>query len=321
MNNYYIFTAKEEEDGKRLDVFLAEKIEDSTRSLVQQWIEEGAVSCELIKGLLKPSLKIKQGQIFTVVIPKPVEDVLTPLHMDLDIFFEDEHLLVLNKPAGLIVHPGAGHFNDTLVNGLLYHCKDLSGIGGVLRPGIVHRLDKDTSGLMVVAKHDKAHHGLSLQFQKKGEEGAIKRQYVGFCFGSPLPLRGRIETQIGRHPKDRQRMTVLKNGGKESVTLYETKNIYKKESIDFSEIEFTLLTGRTHQIRVHCQYIKTPLIGDPVYGASSKKQIKNDIVQTFKRQALHAKRLAFTHPITNKLLDFESSLPLDMVLLKEALNQ
>lgn len=298
-------------NGKRLDLFLTSCIPDATRSQVQQWLELGAI--KLNEDVIqKASLKVREGQSYQIEIPDPIPAEPVPVQMDLDIFYEDDHILVLNKPVGLVVHPAAGHYDDTLVNGLLFHCKDLSGIGGVLRPGIVHRLDKDTSGLMVVAKSDKAHHNLSLQFQEKGTSEGILREYIGLTWGIPYPRSGNIETQIGRDYKDRQKMAILTQGGKHAKTAYQVEETYQNH---FAKIRFTLFTGRTHQIRVHCQHLNIPLIGDPLYGGrltTARKKIAHDDVLMFNRQALHAHVLAFHHPITNQRLSFSSDFPLDM---------
>lgn len=309
-----------EDNGKRLDAFLSSALEDVTRNQVQTWLDKGAVSLNG-QSVSKASLKVHEDQVYIIEIPEPVEALPLPVEMPLDICYEDADILVLNKPAGLVVHPGAGHYQDTLVNGLLYHCKDLSGIGGVLRPGIVHRLDKDTSGLMVVAKHDKAHNGLSLQFQEKGREDGIIRQYIGFCWGTLYPKYGRVETYIARDHHDRQRMTNVKgDAGKLAITDYEVIEAYGN---DFLKMLFTLMTGRTHQIRVHCQHIKCLLLGDPIYGArktpSRQKNIPKDILN-FPRQALHAAVLEFFHPITQKRLSFNAPLPSDLELLEKNLN-
>nr|MBP9752569.1 RluA family pseudouridine synthase [Pseudomonadota bacterium] len=253
-----------------------------------------------------------------------VEASPPPKPIDFKILFEDKHVLVIDKPKWLVVHPGAGHMEDTLVNGLLFHCDDLSGIGGVLRPGIVHRLDKDTSGLMVIAKHDKVHQSLSLQFQEKGSENGVIRQYIGFSFGHPHKKEGDIETLIGRHPKNRQKMSVVKANGKLSITHYKVLSKYTTPlNLLSSKIQFTLLTGRTHQIRVHCTELKTPLIGDPLYGKSLTKKEQealNPFIVHFDRQALHACFLSFIHPITEERLSFESMYPDDMKELENILN-
>lgn len=311
-------TVEKEDHGKRLDVFLTSILDDVTRSQVQQWLSNGGITCN---GIIvqKASSKVQEQQVFVIDVPPPVEALPLPVKMDLDILYEDHDLLVINKPAGLVVHPGAGHYQDTLVNGLLHHCTDLSGIGGVLRPGIVHRLDKDTSGIMVIAKNDKAHHKLSLQFQEKGEEDGILRQYVGFCWNVPYPKTGIITTLVGRDPRDRQRMANVSSNGKESITEFVLQEAYGTQ---FSKIEFTLYTGRTHQIRLHGLHIGHPLVGDQLYGARlTPTRIKNspEAVIEFKRQALHACVLEFDHPTHGERMEFETPLPDDMQHLQDEL--
>jgi 23S rRNA pseudouridine1911/1915/1917 synthase len=314
-------------DGKRLDVFLSEKIEKTTRSLIQMWIENDCVTLRGDDKDLKASLKIRTGNVFDIKIPQPVEAKPKPVDIPLNILYEDEHLLVIDKQAGLVVHPGPGHFQDTLVNALLYHCKDLSGIGGELRPGIVHRLDKDTSGTMVIAKSDHIHHQLSLQFQQKNEKDGVLREYVGFCFGQPIKKNGIIETNIIRHNKDRQKMMACEAGGKEATTLYNVVKTFTSVTDNkmhyISKIEFTLATGRTHQIRVHSSYIKCPLIGDPIYGHLRLQHYKKywpEYLFTFNRQALHAQKLGFVHPISKEYLLFETDLPDDLRAIEECLD-
>ncbi|CAO5680244.1 MAG: Ribosomal large subunit pseudouridine synthase D [Holosporales bacterium] len=309
--------------SQRLDVFLNKNIPDSTRTQIQTWIQNGCVRDSLGNTIEKPSIKTVSGGVYVITPPPLIEATPSPSQMALDIVFEDAHLLVINKPKGLVVHPGAGHMADTLVNGLLFHCKDLSGIGGVLRPGIVHRLDKDTSGLMVVAKHDKVHHHLSLQFQEKGNEKGICRQYIGFCWGAPLKKRGRIETLIGRHPTNRQKMSVVQSNGKVSITEYCVRDTFNVlPNLLATKILFTLLTGRTHQIRVHVSSIKMPMIGDQLYGKTFTKKEKDVIpayICGFDRQALHACFLSFIHPITEERLSFCAPLPKDLEDLESAL--
>lgn len=322
MNTIKTLTVEQQDSGMRLDVFLSKHFPDESRSLIQLWIKTGVVMSVLaIK--LKTSHKVRCNEIFTICIPEPIPALPQAVKMDFDIFYEDRDILVLNKAAGLVVHPAAGHYNDTLVNGLLYHCKDLSGIGGVLRPGIVHRLDKDTSGLMVVAKHDKAHNGLAEQFQDKGGENGLSRQYVGFTWGMPQHSEGHIETQIGRDPHNRQKMAVVEYGGKYAHTHYDALESYGNNipiEQRISKMKFTLYTGRTHQIRVHCLHHKMPMIGDPLYGKSATKARKNiwtnDVIN-FHRQALHAAHLGFRHPINGNFLSFDAKMPEDMKTLEK----
>ncbi len=325
MTDSKTFAVNHDDNGIRLDVFIAQHFPDESRSLIQMWIKTGAVTCSTINKL-KASYKVHSDEIYTIQIPKPVPAEPQAVKIDFDIVYEDTDILVLNKPAGLVVHPAAGHYNDTLVNGLLYHCTDLSGIGGVLRPGIVHRLDKDTSGLMVIAKHDKAHNGLAEQFQDKGNEKGLSRQYIGFTWGMPQHNEGDIKTQIARDPYNRQKMAVVEYGGKFAHTHYNLLASYGKNiPVDqrISKMQFTLYTGRTHQIRVHCLHNKLPMIGDPLYGKSSTKARKNvwpTEVVGFPRQALHAAHLSFTHPMSGDFLSFDVALPKDMQILENTLN-
>lgn len=307
--------------NQRLDKFLATELADFSRSRLQQLIENGHVHLITSSNSPKtplskptPSLKLKEGYIIEVEIP-PLEEA-TPLPMDipLDIIYEDDDLLVINKAPGMVVHPAPGHSDDTLVNALLAHCGDsLSGIGGVKRPGIVHRLDKDTSGLMVVAKHDVAHQRLSFQFSDR----SLSRLYVAIVWGLPSPSSGTIETHIGRHPQNRQKMAVITRNGREAITQYHVTHHYGKSgdiALNLSLIECKLLTGRTHQIRVHLHHIGHPLLGDPLYGHAPKKATKAwpQEILSFPRQALHARYLQFYHPRTQEKMEFSAPLPEDL---------
>ena len=242
--------------------------------------------------------------------------------MDLKIIFEDEDIIIIDKPIGMVVHPGAGNFENTMVNGLLYHCKNkLSGISGEDRPGIVHRIDKDTSGLLVVAKNDQAHAFIAKQF----EEHTIKRSYLVFVHGILRPLHGRIETLIGRNKTNRQKMSADVAKGKEAITNYETLEVFKGSKIlDISLVKCVLETGRTHQIRVHMSHKGNPILGDQTYGKKIKKlrgvdQEFEDILKSLKRQALHAHTLGFVHPKTNQDVFYASELPEDLNKLKNRL--
>jgi 23S rRNA pseudouridine1911/1915/1917 synthase len=251
-------------------------------------------------------MKVAAGQAFAVTLPPPVEAEAMAQDIPLVIVHEDADLIVIDKPAGLVVHPAAGNLDGTLVNALLHHCQgELSGIGGVARPGIVHRIDKDTSGLLVVAKSDRAHEGLALQFK----DHSIDRLYAAVVYGVPLPGSGTVDTWIGRSDADRKKMAVHREGrGKHAVTHYRTVQKLRGAAL----VECRLETGRTHQVRVHMAHLGHPLIGDPVYGRERKgfKSILETL--SFKRQALHAKRLGFIHPVTGQALSFDSQLPADM---------
>jgi 23S rRNA pseudouridine1911/1915/1917 synthase len=311
---------------QRLDKYLATQFPDISRNRLQNWIEDGHVLCneKTIKDL---SHKVIEGEIYTL-LPPPLQDAIPKAQIiHLDIIYEDNDLLVINKAPGMVVHPAPGHHDSTLVNALLAHCGDsLSGIGDVKRPGIVHRLDKDTSGLMVVAKNDTAHNGLAVQFSIEDGRKQLTRTYWALVWGCPHPLQGTIITQIGRHPKNRQKMAVVKNStGKKSITHYAAKKLWgfgPKEEIKISLVEFVLETGRTHQIRVHSHFIGHPVVGDPLYGRRTPPSTKfcpKEILD-LKRQALHAARLQFIHPITNEVMQFEAPLPSDMQQLVKILN-
>ena len=290
----------------RLDKALAE-VTDLSRARIQALIAEGRVA---VDGQVETSTKAKvaEGTRFEIRVPPAVEAEAQPQDIPLDVVFEDEHLIVVNKPAGMVVHPAAGNPDGTLVNALLHHCKgQLSGIGGVARPGIVHRIDKDTSGLLVVAKSDKAHEGLAKQFK----DHSIERKYLAVCGGHLRNPEGMISTRIGRSDANRKKMAVLdKNSsrGKHAVTHYKLLKTLKSASM----IECRLETGRTHQVRVHCASIGHALLGDPLYGRTPA-ELRNILKDLgFERQALHAASLGFEHPITGEWIEFGSELPEDM---------
>lgn len=300
-------------EAARLDHFLVQQLPDFSRSRVQALIAEG--HCRVNdKVVTEPSHKAKAGAKIQLHVPAPKETHIGASEIPLNIVFEDKHLLVINKAAGMTVHPAAGHTDDTLVNALLAHCGDsLSGIGGVMRPGIVHRLDKDTSGLLVVAKHDEAHQGLSKQLQDR----TMKRHYIAVVWGCPKIPSGTITGAIDRSPVNRKKMAVVKKGGREAVTHYKLLESYPyKDKTIASKVECILDTGRTHQIRVHMTHIGHALVGDPLYGsAPQKNRFPFDWARDFPRQALHAKILRFIHPITGKPIEFESDLPDDIKTL------
>lgn len=308
--------------GSRLDKVLAHALPDISRSRLKSLIKDGHVRVTAApETLVSPSRTVKQGESYTVGIPAPEDPDPQPENIPLDIVFEDDHLVVVNKAPGMVVHPAAGSPSGTLVNALLHHCQgSLSGIGGVKRPGIVHRIDKDTSGLLVVAKHDKAHNGLAEQFA----DHSIERLYSAVCKGHPVPPKGRIEGNIARHPVDRKRMAVAKTGGKWAATHYRTETHFAQAGTAIASlIECQLETGRTHQVRVHMAHIGHPLVGDPVYARStvpgSIKGPARAALQGFRRQALHAHVLGFIHPISGETFKFESDLPYDMKELLETL--
>lgn len=305
-------TIGEAQQGLRLDKALAELLPDMSRERLKALIVEGQVTTG--GRPLNPSMKVSAGQAFAITLPPPVEAEAVAQDIPLSVVHEDADLIVIDKPAGLVVHPAAGNLDGTLVNALLHHCRgQLSGIGGVARPGIVHRIDKDTSGLLVVAKSDKAHEGLARQFKAH----SIDRLYAAIVYGMPQPAAGTVDTWIARSDADRKKMAVYREGrGKHAVTHYRTVRPLRGSAL----VECSLETGRTHQVRVHMAHLGHPLIGDPVYGRD-RKGFKS-ILETlgFKRQALHAKRLGFIHPVTGQKLSFDSALPTDMQeLLSELL--
>ncbi len=294
-------TIEERQAGDRLDRVLAAAWPDLSRSRLKQLIEAGAVFSGGAK-LGDPAMRVKRGQSVMVVIPPAVRAEPKGQAMALPIVYEDAHLIVIDKPAGLVVHPAAGNRDGTLVNALIAHCGDsLRGIGGELRPGIVHRIDKDTTGLIVAAKTEQAHRSLGKQFAAH----AIERVYKALVWGVPRARAGVIEGAIGRSPLNRQKMAVLRGGGKEARTHYKVMEAFGSTA---SLVECRLETGRTHQVRVHMAHIGHPLIGDPVYG---RPRTIPGLTLGIQRQALHAAVLGFQHPASHKVLRFESVLPED----------
>jgi len=287
----YEFKVDESLVGVRLDLFISNKFEDKSRSYIQGVIEGGNA---IVNGKCRKSnFKLKLGDIITLKIPEPVELNVKAEDIPLDILYEDSDVIVINKPQDMVVHPAPGNYSGTLVNALLNHCTDLSGINGVLRPGIVHRIDKDTSGALVVAKNDNAHNSLAAQLK----DHSMTRSYVALVEGVIKSDEGTIDAPIGRHPKDRIKMAIVESG-KKAVTHYKVIERFDKYTL----VECNLETGRTHQIRVHMAKIGHPLVGDLIYGF--KKQSFN-----LKGQVLHAKRLGFIHPRTNEYMEFASPLP------------
>ena len=293
-------------DAARLDMVVG-ALEGLTRSMARRLIESGLVTVDGTEQ--KPSLKLKGGEKIRVTIPPPVPAEPEAEDIPLEILYEDADLVVVNKPAGMVVHPGAGNPGGTLVNALLGHCRDLSGVGGELRPGIVHRIDKDTTGVLVVAKNDPTHRALSHQFK----EHTIKRVYLALVFGSPRSDKGRIEAAIGRHPVDRKRMTGAVGRGKRAVTHWRVEKRYPGVTL----LRLMLETGRTHQIRVHLSEAGHPLAGDATYGGGGRLASLQDtelrqLIKDLGRQALHAKTLGFIHPASGEYLEFDTDLPHDM---------
>lgn len=278
-------------NGIRIDKVLSELLPDFSRSRIQQLIEEENILVNDVK--VKSNYKVKTGDIISGEIPEDQELEVEPEEMDLDILYEDHDVIVINKPKGMVVHPGAGNTKHTLVNGLLAHCKDLSGINGVLRPGIVHRIDKDTSGCLIVAKNDNAHQNLSEQLSTK----TMKRTYIALVHGVLPHNVGTIEAPIGRDKNDRQKMTVTSVGSRPAVTHFKVLKRYN----DMTLVECQLETGRTHQIRVHFQYIGYPIVGDPKYSIRNTPETQG--------QCLHAYKIEFVHPRTNELMQFSAEMP------------
>jgi 23S rRNA pseudouridine1911/1915/1917 synthase len=295
-------TILEEQKGDRIDKVISTLNEEWSRTQVQQWIKEGNV---LVNGqTIKTNYKCGLNDEIKIIIPDPEELDVIPEDLNLHIYYEDKDVLVVYKPRGMVVHPAPGHMTGTLVNGLMAHCTDLSGINGVLRPGIVHRIDKDTTGLLMVAKNDMAHESLVNQLVEK----TVTRKYKAIVHGVIPHDFGTVDAPLGRDPRDRQSMTVVDNG-KHAVTHFHVIERFK----DFTYVECQLETGRTHQIRVHMKYIGYPLAGDPKYGPKKTLDIEG--------QALHAGVLGFTHPRTNEYLEFEAPLPEDMDQLLDYLRK
>lgn len=323
-NSILHLTVEAEHAGERLDKFLAAEAGELSRTRIKALVLESQV---LINNVVcdSPAHKLKAGDNITIGIPAPRDDTPLPENIPLDIVYEDEALIVINKPVGLVVHAGAGHEDGTLVNALLHHCGDsLSGIGGVKRPGIVHRLDKDTSGLMLVAKTDKAHQALSAQLSDR----SLHRRYKALVWGVPIPIKGIVDAPIGRHPTHRQKMAVIHRNGREARTHYMVVEDWGLVAM----VECDLESGRTHQVRVHMTHLGHPLIGDPLYGLARNGQVsrlkkaglEGDLAEeiiNFPRQALHAAEIAFIHPLMDEEMGFERPLPEDMERIISILNQ
>ena len=311
-------TIEADQQGERVDRALAARLPDLSRSRLKSLIEEGRVRSGE-RTISDPSQRVKPGQNFVISIPVATAPTPQPEDIPLVVRYEDDALIVIDKPAGMVVHPAPGNEGATLVNALIAHCgASLSGIGGVRRPGIVHRLDKDTSGLLVAAKHDIAHRKLAADFASHD----IERAYQAVVWGVPAKKSGEIEGNIGRHPVHRKKMTVLARGGKPALTRYRVLKSFGRLA---SLVECRLATGRTHQIRVHLASIGHPLLGDPTYGRATPARLNalpprvRAVVAGFKRQALHAWLLGFEHPVTGEALRWESPLPPDMQALISSL--
>lgn len=307
---YYTTPVDENKTGLRIDKFISEDVSDLSRAQVQRLIDGGFVFADE-ESITDKSFKTRLGDVYQVCLPAPTDAVPAAEDIPLEILYEDDDLIVVNKPAGMTVHPAAGAYSGTLVNALLFHCKDsLSGIGGVARPGIVHRIDRNTSGILVVAKNDLAHRGLAEQFFNH----SIERTYYAVVYGVLAPLNGVIEGNIARSPYDRKKMALVQTGGKSAITHYETVENYRNAA---SLVKCNLETGRTHQIRVHLSSKGCNLVGDDVYVKAKKTSLclpepLKGYVNTFPRQALHACSLGFIHPITKKEMNFYADFPADM---------
>ena len=331
----YDFAAGPDDTGARLDKWLSERIETLTRTRLKALIEEGALTRNGA-AFTDPSWKLRHGDALRLVVPAAADPAPRGEAVPIDVVYEDGDIIVVNKPAGLVVHPAAGNWTGTLVNALIHHCgASLSGVGGVARPGIVHRIDKDTSGLLVVAKNDHAHQGLSKLFS----EHDIERAYLAVAVGVPRPGVGTIDAALARANSDRKKMTIVDEGqhdnARRAVTHYKVLDVYGRSRAKLkgdalaSLIECRLETGRTHQIRAHLNFIGHPLIGDPVYGRGpglaglKPGEPETDraiaVVRKFRRQALHARVLGFVHPVTGETLRFERDPPADFAALVEAL--
>lgn len=292
MTDKITIVAQKENNDIRIDSFIATKVQELSRSQVQKLI--GDLCIAVNNKNIKSNYKVKAGDIIDIKIPEPVKLEVNPEDIDIEILYEDNDIVVVNKPQGMVVHPAAGNYSGTLVNALLKKCDNLSGINGVIRPGIVHRIDKDTSGVLVVAKNDNAHRSLANQFK----EHSVKRAYIALAEGKIKDDEGIIDLPIGRHHTQRKKMDVVKEGGRRAVTHYKVLERFKDSTL----IEARLETGRTHQIRVHMAHIGHPLVGDPLYGYKKQKFKLNG-------QALHAQLLGFIHPLTAEYMEFSTPLP------------
>lgn len=291
--NRYEFLISNENISIRIDKFLSENIHDITRSAIQGYINNGYVTVNNI--IVNKNYKTRLNDLIVISVPEPIEPKAVPENIPLDIIYEDDDVIVVNKPKGMVVHPAAGNYTGTLVNALLYHCKNsLSGINGVLRPGIVHRIDKNTSGLLIVAKNDIAHKGLAEQIK----EHSFTRQYETIVYGNIKEDTGTINQPIGRNPSDRKKMAVISQNSKNAVTHFSVLERFN----EFTYLAVNLETGRTHQIRVHMAYIHHPIAGDDVYGPKK-------VITKLNGQCLHARKVGFIHPVNGKYLEFTSDLP------------
>lgn len=309
------FVIDESENGQRIDHVIAERVPEISRSAAARLIRDGHVRAGG-SVVLKPSHRCDAGTMVEVLLPPPEPSGVSAQDLPLTILHQDDDIAVVDKPVGMVVHPAAGHHEGTLVNALLHHLDGLSGVGGETRPGIVHRIDKETSGLLVVAKHDRAHRQLSATWNTD----AIRKSYLALVYGAPSPPSGVVDRPIGRDPRDRKKMGVVPNG-RQAVTLYRTVEPFSGCTL----LELELKTGRTHQIRVHLRSIGHTIVGDALYGGAQWKGVPErrvrDLLRSMKRQALHAARLEMVHPVSGEQMTFESPLPDDMRKLLEGLRE
>ncbi len=311
----YTLQVADVDAGSRLDKYLAAHLPDLSRSQLQRLIKEGQVQTS--QGESTVSSRVQSGETITIYVPPPRAARPVAEAIALDILHEDDALLVINKPSGMVVHPAPGHHSGTLVNALLYHCRTLSGVGGEARPGIVHRLDKDTSGVLLVAKHDLSHRHLSAQLQAR----QLRREYVALIRGHMPSPQGSIDAPIGRHPRQRKKMAVVPQDGRTACTHYKVLDTWRSVSL----LRLRLETGRTHQIRVHLAHVGHPVIGDAVYGSLhwqlSGHPALERTLRAFSRQALHAEQVCFQHPQNDAWLTFTAPLPDDITGLIASLRQ
>ena len=312
----FIFVAAETDTDKRLDSLIAEKLPQCSRTLAANIIRDGTVRVSGTEK--KPGYRIRPGDVIQGTMPVPEPVTLSAEPLPINILFEDADIIVLNKAPGVVVHPAPGNYSGTLVNGLIFHCPEIEGVGGKSRPGIVHRLDKDTSGVLLVAKNHPAHTALSLQFQDR----SVEKTYLALVYGHLKHSSGTIDFPIGRHPVERKKMSIRSRNPRDASTVWKVKQLYSGLTL----LEISLLTGRTHQIRVHCNAIHHPIVGDPVYGTrSANRRVRqiNDgtaaLLSAVTRQMLHSWRLSVTHPKTGKRMVFEAPLPDDMKMLLASL--
>jgi len=317
------FRAGAPSEGTRLDLFLVSACSDLSRSRIQKLIEEGAVR---VGGApAKRSHVVRAGEAVEIEVPEPRAVAIEAEEIPLSILYEDEHLLAIDKPPGLVVHPSPGHDSGTLVNALLHHVRDLSGIGGELRPGIVHRLDRDTSGVLLVAKTDRAHASLSRQMKKR----TLRKEYLALVAGMPRVRKGEVALSVGRDPRDRKKMRAFRTaeaavpGAREARTLYEIEQEWPGLAVTL--LRCRLVTGRTHQIRVHLAAVGLPVIGDPLYGRPRLARVRDPVLlralREFPRQALHAERVGLRHPATNEEMEIAAPVPEDMTRLVSELDE